>query len=284
MSDNQTRSHAKRLLDFVENAQGMQRLLNLMQALRDPNGGCAWDRQQDYQSIVPFTLEEVYEVVETIENQDFIGLKEELGDLLFQIVFYAQLAQEEKRFNFNDIVNGICDKLISRHPHVFADQNYQTEEELSQAWHEAKQAEKQAKLIKTNNAVIDESLLSDIPKVLPELKRAQKMQKRVAKVGFDWENTHQVWDKIAEETQEVKQAEQENDKAHLEEEIGDLIFAVTNLARHHKIDSEIALRRANQKFEQRFRQLEKLAEQPLKELTLDQMESLWDKVKKLEKE
>jgi ATP diphosphatase len=269
----QNTNHAKRLLASVENAKGIDRLLNLMQALRDPEGGCAWDRQQTYQSIIPFTIEEVYEVVETIENNDFDNLKQELGDLLFQIVFYAQLAKEENRFEFNDLVDAICDKLISRHPHVFADKTYQTEEELSQAWYESKQQEKKIK------AQSDISILSDIPKSLPELKRADKIQKRVAKVGFDWDNTEQVWAKINEEIEEVKQAEQGNNSSHLEEEIGDLLFAITNLARHHKIDSDMALRKANQKFENRFRELERITEQPVNELTLEQMEALWQKVK-----
>jgi len=267
--------HSERLLAFVESKSGIEKLIAVMQSLRDPLGGCPWDLKQDYQSILPFTIEEVYEVAEAIETEDFDSLKGELGDLLFQVIFYAQIAREEGRFEFNDIVEIICEKLIRRHPHVFTNAQFEDEKQLNQAWEEAKQNERQQKSPGTA------SVLDDIPKALPELKRAHKIQKRVAKIGFDWHDVSQVWDKINEERAEVLQAAESGDLHHLQEELGDLLFAVVNLTRHYGVDADQALRLANLKFERRFRHLEANAEHPLSQYSLEQLEELWQKAKKV---
>lgn len=274
--------HAKRLLAQVEKAEGIEKLVALMSALRDPDGGCPWDKQQNYASILPFTIEEVYEVAEAIETQDYVSLKDELGDLLFQVVFYAQIAKEEERFEFDDIVTGICEKMVRRHPHVFSDAKYADEAALNQAWEEQKQIERDAKINESAKRS-KPSVLDDIPKALPELKRAHKIQKRAAKVGFDWENVEQVWDKVLEEKQEVKEAANSGDKQHLEEELGDLLFALVNLTRHYKVDADLALRKANQKFSTRFREVEQLADKPLDDYNLDELEALWQQAKQIVK-
>ncbi len=267
---------AQKHLSDVESAQGINKLIRIMQALRDPDGGCPWDQKQSYQSILPYTIEEVYEVAEAIENQDYLSLKDELGDLLFQVIFYAQIAKEEEKFDFNDIVVNIGEKLIRRHPHVFADTDYQDEKQLHQAWELQKQIERQAK----SQSISKQSVLDDIPKVMPELKKAQKIQQRVAKVGFDWPDVIPVWDKLEEECIEVKEAAEEGDKNHLEEELGDLLFVMVNLVRHYGFDADIALRKANQKFDKRFRLLESLSTKPLNESSLEEMEALWLVAKK----
>ncbi|WP_444994202.1 nucleoside triphosphate pyrophosphohydrolase [Aliikangiella sp. IMCC44359] len=273
-TDQKAEKHSKRLMKLVSQKQGIEKLLTVMQALRDPLGGCDWDLKQNYQSIIPFTIEEVYEVVEAIELEDFEGLKGELGDLLFQVVFYAQIAKEEGRFDFYQIVDVLCEKLIRRHPHVFSDAQFENGAQLSQAWEEQKQKERQQK------SGINQSVLDDIPKSLPELKRAQKMQRRAAKKGFDWQDVSQVWDKLKEESAEVLAAAEKQDSAAIEDEIGDLLFTVVNLARHYGVDSDIALRQANQKFEQRFRQVELIADRPLTDYNQQQLEVFWQSAKK----
>jgi len=280
--------HAKRLLASVEEANGIEKLLAVMAALRDPEGGCPWDKQQSYQTILPFTIEEVYEVAETIETQDYKSLKDELGDLLFQVVFYAQIATEEERFEFQDIVDGICEKLLRRHPHVFANAQYEDEQALNKAWEDQKQLERESRKSGSNieQKTSDSnktSALDDIPKALPELKRAHKIQKRAAKVGFDWDNVSQVWDKVAEEQQEVIDAAKADDPEHLEEELGDLLFALVNLTRHYGVDADLALRKANHKFSRRFRRVEDLASSPLDQYSLDELEALWQQAKELVK-
>ncbi len=259
---------------MLNQPSSIQKLCWIMSKLRDPKTGCPWDIKQDYESIVPFTIEEVYEVVESIENKDYNGLKGELGDLLFQVVFYAQIASEENRFDFNDVIDEISNKLIRRHPHVFDDKVYVDEEAINVAWEKQKHKERLSKDNSKN------SVLDDIPKVLPELKKAQKIQKRAAKVGFDWNNVEQVWDKIAEESEEVKEAALNNDLAHIEEEIGDLLFAVVNLSRHYKVDADAALRKANKKFESRFRQVESLADHKVSSYSLSELEEFWQQAKK----
>lgn len=253
-------------------------LLEIMRRLRDPEGGCPWDLKQSYESIIPFTIEEAYEVADAIEREDFDDLRGELGDLLFQVVFYAQLAKEEQRFEFQDIVDEICHKLTVRHPHVFSDQQFSNDEELHKAWEAQKHRERQKK----NEAA---SVLDDIPKSLPSIKRAQKLQKRAAKQGFDWPNQDGVWDKIAEETKELQEAIAETkglgDAAPLdsvEEEFGDLMFALINLSRHIKVDAEQALSKANKKFELRYRQVEAEAAKHHKEVSqfsLEELEHFW---------
>ncbi len=269
-------------------SDSIEKLIEIMGKLRTPETGCPWDLEQDYSSILPYTIEEVYEVADAIERADFDDLKGELGDLLFQIIFYAQIAKEEKRFEFTDVVEGICDKLITRHPHVF-DENYTSNANTNSAsdvlkrWEDQKQIERETKLNNSSSSDNRSSLLDDIPKVLPELKRAQKIQTRVAKQGFDWPDVSHVWEKLNEESEEVKQAVKENKQANIEDEIGDLLFVCVNLARHYNLDAEQALRKANQKFEKRFRKVEELANDSISNFTLDQLEVFWNRAKELTK-
>ena len=264
--------------DIDENKKGnIKDLIKIMADLRTPETGCPWDLEQDFDSILPFTIEEVYEVADAIERKDFDDLKSELGDLLFQVVFYAQLASEEGRFDFSDIVNAICKKLVHRHPHVY-DKNtiakLKDGAEVLTQWEEIKKQERKDKSKSKIN-----SLLDDIPTVLPELKRAQKIQTRVAKQGFDWDNIEDVWRKLDEESNEVKQAASENNPTKIEDEIGDLLFVGVNLARHYGFDAEQALRKANQKFEKRFREVEKLAGGDISTFSIDELELFWNKAK-----
>ncbi len=261
----------------------MERLLAIMAALRDPDSGCPWDREQTFATIVPFTIEETYEVVEAIDQGDMGSLCEELGDLLFQVVFYAQMAKEEGAFGFDDIVTAICDKLERRHPHVFGDEQIGSAEAQSQAWERHKQRERDHKAAQ---AARPASIMDDIPKALPGLMRALKLQRRVAKVGFDWADVQPVLEKIEEELAEVRQElEQGGSQARLTHEVGDLIFACTNLARHLKVDPEEALRGINNRFESRFRYIEvALAEQGrgVDEASLAELDELWELAKRKE--
>ncbi|CAH0990407.1 Nucleoside triphosphate pyrophosphohydrolase [Sinobacterium norvegicum] len=261
----------------------MDDLLLLMARLRNPEDGCPWDLKQDFASIVPHTLEEVYELVDTIEQQDFEHLSEELGDLLFQVVFYAQLGKEQQLFDFGLVVSGIVGKLLRRHPHVFPDgtlQSHASDDNLSDQqiranWERIKQQERKSKL--------QGGLLDDIPQALPAMSRAVKLQKRTATVGFDWAEPLDVIAKIEEETAEVIEAVSHKNTDAIEDEIGDLLFAVTNLSRKLDINPETALRRANDKFTRRFNAVEALAserQQQLDELELEQLDRLWDEVKK----
>jgi len=256
----------------------ISQLMEIMQKLRDPDSGCPWDKKQSYQSILPYTIEEVYEVADAIERKDFSDLKDELGDLLFQIIFYAQLASEDGFFDLADVVASISQKLTRRHPHVFGNKIMTDENAVHLAWEKQKHSERQKKSKQGTG-----SLLDDIPSVLPELKRAQKIQKRVAKQGFDWSNIAQVWDKLEEESNEVKDAAKTENKQHLEEEIGDLLFVCVNLARHYKVDADIALRVANKKFEKRFRKVEAIASKGIAKYTPEQLEEFWQQAKQSEK-
>jgi len=262
-------------LDQLERLSGIEKLLGIMACLRDPKNGCPWDLAQSYRSILPFTIEEVYEVAEAIESEDFGALKDELGDLLFQIVFYAQIAKEEGRFDLDSIILAISEKLIRRHPHVFAASQFKDEQALKDAWETQKHAERAEK------PQPDTSLLADIPNALPELKKAQKIQSRVARAGFDWPNVGPVWDKLEEESLEIANAAANNDQSQLEEEIGDLLFTAVNLSRHYGVDADIALRSANQKFERRFRTVEELSSGNLADCSLEQLEVYWKKAKQL---
>ena len=255
----------------------IEKLVWIMSQLRDPNKGCPWDLKQDYSSIVPYTLEEAFEVAEAIENEDFDELEKELGDLLFQVVFYARLGEEEQRFDFSKVVSAICEKLIRRHPHVFADQEFASDEEIKQNWEDEKAKERHDKNQQT-------SILTDIPKSLPALSQANKIQKRCAHVGFDWDNISDVVDKIKEELDEVEHelAQTPVPQDKLSEEIGDLLFAVVNLARHVKIDPEQTLRQANRKFSKRFQFIEQHHidnDLDIKTSTLDYLEQLWQQAK-----
>ncbi|MFK3726003.1 nucleoside triphosphate pyrophosphohydrolase [Pseudomonas monteilii] len=264
-------------------------LLALMARLRHPQHGCPWDLKQDYASIVKHTLEEAYEVADTIERGDFAHLQGELGDLLFQVVYYSQLAREEGRFAFAEVVDGITRKLIRRHPHVFPtgdlhaplDTPRLSEDQVKARW-EAIKAEERAE----QGAPEQLSLLDDVPAALPALSRATKLQKRAAQVGFDWPDALPVLDKVREELDEVLQAMAEGDADAIEDELGDLLFATANLARHLKQDPENALRRANRKFERRFRFIEQAlrdSARPFEDCTLDELDALWGEAKRQEK-
>jgi ATP diphosphatase len=266
-------------------------LLHLMARLRDPRHGCPWDLKQSYATIVPFTIEEAYEVADAIERGDFEHLPGELGDLLFQVVYYSQLASEEGRFGMAEVIDGITRKLVRRHPHVFPDGDLHgavdaaklEEAAVKQRWEEIKAQERAEKAAEPQQL----SLLDDVPSGMPALSRAVKLQKRAAQIGFDWPEALPVVDKVREELDEVLEAMAGNDAQGMEEEIGDLLFVVTNLARHLHVDPEAALRAANRKFERRFRFIEQAlreAGRPIENCTLEQLDALWGEAKKQEKQ
>jgi len=261
-------------------------LLYLMARLRDPQHGCPWDLEQNFASIVPHTLEEAYEVADAIEQGDFDQLRGELGDLLFQVVYYAQLGQEEGRFDWAAVVDGITRKLVRRHPHVFPDGKLRpppgsltlAPEQIKQRWEQIKAEERAEKAARPEQL----SLLDDVPQALPALSRAQKLQKRASSAGFDWPDAAPVVDKIAEELDEVREALKSGDTDAVAEELGDLLFCVVNLARHLGVDAENALREGNHKFEGRFRYIEKaLREQgaTVEQSDLAVLDTLWDEAK-----
>lgn len=252
-------------------------LLEIMVALRAPETGCPWDIKQTFESIVPYTLEEAYEVADSIERGQMSELKEELGDLLFQVVFYAQMAREQGLFEFDDVLQAINDKLVRRHPHVFAGADFKDEQSLNEAWELSKAAERDQKA-ETEQA----SVLDGVASALPALKRAQKLQKRAARVGFDWPDVTPVWDKLHEEVEELKQAVANDDRENSFDEMGDLLFSCVNLARHLGIDAEEALRHGNRKFINRFSHLEKEIKQQNKSIqdcNLETLEILWQQAK-----
>ncbi|MBV7316729.1 nucleoside triphosphate pyrophosphohydrolase [Shewanella sp. NIFS-20-20] len=259
-------------------SQNIQRLLAIMSKLRNPDGGCAWDQAQTYQSLVPFTLEEAYEVADAIERLALEELPDELGDLLYQVVFYCQLGKEQGLFDFAVVTERICNKLIRRHPHVFAETLAASSADSAKLqWEQIKGLEREKKAL--------HSQLDDIPKVLPALKRAQKIQQRVAVVGFDWPELAPVIDKIHEEIAEVlaEVNAQKVEQAKVQDEVGDLLFAVVNLARHLNIDPELALQGANTKFERRFRLVEQQVQQTersIEQHSLDELEQYWQQAKR----
>ena len=259
----------------------MQRLLAIMAKLRDPVGGCPWDVQQDFRTIAPYTIEEAYEVADAIERGDLADLREELGDLLLQVVFHARMAEEQGGFDFDDVAEAICDKMVRRHPHVFAGLEVSGVEEQTALWEQGKQAERLAK-----GGEPDHSALAGIARGLPEWQRAVKLQKRAATVGFDWPDVNPVFDKLHEEIEELR-AEFAAGKGHaaLEDELGDVLFVCANLARHGKVDFGAALRRANAKFERRFRRMEAMAAAEgveLSALPLDAQDAYWNRAKREE--
>ncbi len=255
-------------------------LLELMARLRDPEGGCPWDREQTFATIAPYTIEEAYEVAAAIEDGDPQHLKEELGDLLFQVVFHARMAEERGLFGFQDVVATLVAKMIARHPHVFGDVDKpDTAAAQTDAWEALKARERAAK---------HASILDDVPLALPALMRAEKLQKRASKVGFDWDSAPKVVEKLTEEATEICEAQAEGaGPEKLEEEVGDLLFVVANLARHLKVDPEKALRTANAKFVRRFGYIErelKAKNRSCAEASLDEMEALWVEAKTKEKQ
>jgi len=258
----------------------MEDLLDVMQQLRDPVNGCIWDKEQTYKSILPHTIEEVYEVVEAIETNRLDELAGELGDLLFQIIFYSQIAKEDALFDFNDVTHLITEKMIRRHPHVFSDYKIETVEEQSKLWDEIKQQER--KEIQQETSALD-----GVNKHQPAINIANRLQKKAAKVGFDWQTIDGPFDKINEEIEEVREAIDSGDIASIKDEIGDLFFAVINLSRHLDIDPDEAITSTNLKFEHRFRDMEKIAHNKKKifsNLSLEEQEELWIKVKQQHRE
>ena len=259
----------------------MARLLAVMAWLRNHQHGCPWDIEQTFKTIAPYTIEEAYEVADAIERDDMTALKEELGDLLLQVVYHSQMAAEVSAFTFADVARGIADKMVDRHPHVFGDHNIADAEAQTISW-EARKAAERAK--KSDNAAGTSGVLDGVARALPALLRAEKIQKRAARVGFDWKDTGPVVAKIEEELAEVRMelAAPQVDATRLSDELGDVLFAVANLARHCRIDPEAALRATNDKFERRFRFIEsQLAEQGRKpaDATLEEMETLWQQAK-----
>jgi len=267
-------------------------LLEIMAALRTPGTGCPWDLEQDFASIAPYTLEEAYEVVDAIERGDLADLRDELGDLLLQVVFHARMAEEKGAFAFADVVEAITKKLIRRHPHVFGSTRDLSPEQVKSLWDSIKAQEKADRRVEREKMgqspeAHEAGFLGGIPTALPALTRAQKLTAKAAKVGFDWPEPSQVIDKIHEELEEVKEASSTGNRDRIEDEIGDLLFSVTNLARHYGIDPERALRRTNAKFERRFRAVEEALgnqERSLDEASLEEMEQLWVAAKSAERE
>ena len=264
-------------------------LLAIMAKLRDPDGGCPWDLAQDFSTIAPYTIEEAYEVADAIDRGDLADLKDELGDLLLQVVFHAQMASEQGAFEFGDVVAAICDKMTRRHPHVFGDEARRDNADSQlQHWEALKRAEREAK------GDADTSALAGISRGLPEWQRAVKLQHKAAKVGFDWPDPAPVLEKLHEEIEEVRAefaavaAAPDDADAHdrLEDELGDILFVCANLARHAKVDVGSALRRANLKFERRFRAMEALAavDGGLAGQSLEAQDRYWDRAKAAEKE
>ncbi len=263
-------------------ADAMSRLIEIMAKLRDPETGCAWDVAQDFSTIAPYTIEEAYEVADAIQREDMNELKEELGDLLFQVVFHSQMAKEVGAFEIADVVDAINAKMIRRHPHVFGNEDTRTADQQVAAW-EVIKAQERAGKDKSNGP---SSALDGVALALPSLLRAEKLQKRAARVGFDWTEAGHIFDKLTEETDEVREAIETGDPDKIEDELGDLLFVAANLSRRLNVDPEQALRRANAKFERRFRAMEALAEQDGQDfatLDIDAQESLWQRVKHQER-
>ncbi len=268
------------------NRREMDTLLAIMARLRDPERGCPWDVEQDFSTIAPYTIEEAYEVADAIARGDMAHLREELGDLLLQVVFHARMAEEAGHFAFADVVEAINEKMIFRHPHVFGEEHERGRMEEG-FWDKAKDAEKARKAAQdgAGSDAPPSSALDDVPLALPALTRAAKLQKRAARCGFDWPDVSGVLDKVAEEARELAAAVGAADKAAMEDELGDLLFSIVNLARHLKLDPEKALRRASGKFERRFRAAESAARnagKKLEELDPRQLDALWKAAKEEE--
>ena len=260
----------------------IQRLLTIMARLRDPDGGCPWDLKQTFETIAPYTIEEAYEVADAIEHGRMGDLRDELGDLLLQVVFHAQIAKEQEIFTFDDVLNSISDKMVKRHPHVFGASRINDPALQSLAWEEKKAAERTEKAGIQGQAP---SALDGVATALPALTRALKLQNRAARIGFDWPETAPVLDKILEEIEELQTEIETGDKSAMVDEMGDFLFSVVNLARHLKIDPEAALRTGNDKFERRFKLLETdLAGQgeDISRMSIEALESAWQEIKKQE--
>ena len=262
----------------INSGLGIGALLEVMQKLRNPENGCPWDRVQTFETIAPYTIEEAYEVSEAINRGNMTELKEELGDLLLQVVFHARMAEEAGHFNFNDVAQGIADKMVGRHPHIFGGGSANTPNDVEDLWDDIKDREKVS-----NDR---ESILDDVAVALPAIMRAQKLQKRAARVGFEWKKWQDVLAKIAEETEELHQAVGSGDAKAVHNEVGDLLFCVVNLGRMLGVDCELALRDCNDKFKRRFNGIEKeikVKNKEFQDFSLDELEALWQAQKKKEK-
>lgn len=246
------------------------RLLDIMDDLREQ---CPWDKKQTFESLRNLTIEETYELADAILNQDFNEIKEELGDILLHMVFYAKMGEEKEQFDIADALNGVCEKLIRRHPHIYGDVKVTSEEEVKRNWEQIKQKEGK------------KSVLSGVPNSMPAMVKAYRMQEKTAQVGFEWENSRQVWDKVREELDEFYEEAERSvlGDARVEEEFGDVLFSLVNYARFKKIDPETALERVNRKFKKRFEYIEQYATKSLEEMTLEEMDTLWDQAKISEK-
>lgn len=263
---------------LARNAAATQAMLDVMAQLRNPNGGCPWDLDQTFATIAPYTIEEAYEVADAIEREDMPALKEELGDLLFQVAFHARMAEELGAFDFADVAQALADKMIERHPHVFSEAgDGRTAEQQTVAWETLKAEKRAAKGVT--------SLLDDVAMALPALQRAEKLTKRAARINFDWPSSMEVLAKLEEELAELKEAEASGDQDHIAEEMGDILFVMANLARKLKVDPEDALRRANAKFTRRFQYIERALAQAgcTGPQPLDDMEALWLEAKRAER-
>ena len=252
----------------------LKELIATFKSLRDPNNGCAWDREQTFKSIASCSIEEAYEVADAIEREDFQALKSELGDLLFQVVFHAEMADEEGLFDLADVISELNDKLIRRHPHVFSDKSAITASESLTIWEDIKAEERK-------NLKYD-SLMDDVPRNLPSLTRAKKLQKRAARVGFDWPSSREVMAKIQEEILELEIERKADNRENISEEIGDILFTLVNLTRHFNLDPEDIMRKSNLKFENRFRAMENHAKDnnlALDKMSLKELEEIWQKIK-----
>jgi MazG family protein len=261
----------------TQSADTLVELLQIMRRLRDPETGCPWDRQQTHRSIARYVVEEAYELMDTIERNDTDELCDELGDLLFQVVFHAQMSSESGAFDFHDVAHSICEKLVRRHPHVFGDQRVDDADHQTTAWESHKAAERHAKG--------RTGLFDDVPVALPALDRAGKLQKRAARIGFDWHDAQGVLAKVREELNELEHEIEQGDAVNIEHELGDLLFSCVNLARKLDVDSAPALRGANRKFERRMACMESLANAQsvaLDDLPLDQLDALWEEAKSRE--
>ena len=245
-----------------------ERLVSIMNDLREK---CPWDKKQTVQSLRQMTLEETYELTDAITDQNWSGIKEELGDLLLHIVFYAKIGTEEKAFTLDDVINGICEKLVARHPHIYGDVKVENDEDVKRNWEKLKMKEGKT------------SVLSGVPKTLPALIKAMRLQEKAKQVGFEWETKEQVWEKVKEEEAELQEAIALADKSKVEEEFGDLLFSLVNFARFLEIDAENSLELTNKKFTKRFRQMEEAAAagaKPLAQMSLEEMDAIWNRIKR----
>ncbi|SNR62747.1 nucleoside triphosphate pyrophosphohydrolase [Desulfurobacterium atlanticum] len=252
-------------------------LVKIMEKLRSDDG-CPWDREQTHESLLPYLLEETYEFIDSVKSKDFKNMKEELGDILLQVVFHSQIAKEHSKFTIDEVVDEICRKLIFRHPHVFGERkDINSSEDVLKNWDEFKKAEGKH----------GDSILDGVPKSMPPIERALKLQKKAAKVGFDWKRKEQVMEKVEEEWNELKEAVKSENREKIEEELGDLLFAIVNLSRFLNVDPAIALHRTNQKFVKRFKEMERKAKiegSSLEKMNLEEMDKLWESVKKEERD